>query len=73
MWYDLGMVRIVERRAKVCIISPSRLSRRRALGPSSKRRRQQGGQGGGRPLPAASAALAAGSVKLQNSFFSPQA
>lgn len=54
---------IVERCAKVCIISFSRLSRRRALGPSSEPRRQQGGQGGGRPLPAASAALAAGIVK----------
>lgn len=64
---------IVERRTKVCIISPSRLSRRRTVGLSSEPRRQQGGQGGGRPLPAASAALATGSVKLQNIFFSPQA
>ena len=71
--YMAPLGHIVERCAKVCIISPSRLSRRRALGPSSEPRRQQGGQGGGRPLPAASAALAAGSVKLQNSFFSPQA
>lgn len=73
MWHGLGMVRIVERLAKVCIISPSRLSRRRTVGPSSEPRRQRGGQGGGQPLPAASAALAAGRVKLQSIFFSPQA